>query len=113
MALFNFKPRFEKETYFNPNIGEPIMKSLKEGVEICIWDQENYLGGHYLDMGCPYFFGGAVALLPFMMPKIIPKSWTRGIWNFKSCPGPVGALVIMFTSAYFSFKINVAWPKNF
>jgi len=89
--------KIEKKPILNPNIGEPIMKSLKEGVKF-VFGTKIILGAITLDM-VAVLFGGAVALLPIYAQDIL-KVGPEGFGILRAAPA-VGALVIMFTSAYF------------
>ena len=89
--------KIEKKPILNPNIGEPVMKSLKEGVKF-VFGTKIILGAITLDM-VAVLFGGAVALLPIYAQDIL-KVGPEGFGILRAAPA-VGALVIMFTSAYF------------
>lgn len=86
-----------KKPILNPNIGEPIMKSLKEGIKF-VMNTKVILGAITLDM-IAVLFGGAVALLPIYAQDIL-KVGPEGFGILRAAPA-VGALIIMFTSAYF------------
>lgn len=81
----------------NPKIGENIFKSLREGVKF-VFHTKVILGALTLDM-IAVLFGGAVALLPVFAQDIL-KVGSQGFGILRAAPA-VGALVIMFTSAYF------------
>ncbi|MCM4154019.1 MFS transporter [Arenibacter sp. N53] len=89
--------KIKKKPILNPNIGEPIFKSLKEGVKF-VFGTKIILGAITLDM-VAVLFGGAVALLPIYAQDIL-KVGPEGFGILRAAPA-VGALVIMFTSAYF------------
>ncbi|MCK0148110.1 MFS transporter [Arenibacter sp. F26102] len=89
--------KIEKKPILNPNIGEPVIKSLKEGVKF-VFGTKIILGAITLDM-VAVLFGGAVALLPIYAQDIL-KVGPEGFGILRAAPA-VGALVIMFTSAYF------------
>lgn len=86
----------------NPNIGEPIMKSLKEGIKF-VMNTRVILGALTLDMFA-VLFGGAVALLPIYAQDIL-KVGPEGFGILRAAPA-VGALLIMFTSAHFPLNKN-------
>ncbi len=86
-----------KKPILNPNIGEPIMKSLKEGIRF-VMGTRIILGVLTLDM-IAVLFGGAVALLPIFAQDILHVG-PEGFGLLRAAPA-VGALIIMFTSAYF------------
>lgn len=86
-----------KKPILNPNIGEPVLKSLKEGVKFVL-NTKVILGAITLDMFA-VLFGGAVALLPIYAQDIL-KVGPEGFGVLRAAPA-VGALLIMFTSAYF------------
>lgn len=99
MVALSFIP---KKPILNPNIGENVFKSLKEGIQF-IKDSKVILGALTLDM-VAVLFGGAVALLPVYAQDIL-KVGPEGFGILRAAPA-VGALLIMFTSAYFPLNKN-------
>ncbi len=91
-----------KKPILNPNLGEPIMKSLKEGIKF-VKNTRVILGALTLDMFA-VLFGGAVALLPIYAQDIL-KVGPEGFGILRAAPA-VGALLIMFTSAHFPLNKN-------
>lgn len=91
-----------KKPILNPNIGEPIMKSLKEGIKF-VMNTRVILGALTLDMFA-VLFGGAVALLPIYAQDIL-KVGPEGFGILRAAPA-VGALLIMFTSTHFPLNKN-------
>ncbi len=94
-----------KKPILNPNIGEPVMKSLKEGVRFVLGTRV-ILGAITLDMFA-VLFGGAVALLPIYAQDIL-KVGPEGFGILRAAPA-VGALIIMFTSTYFPLNKNAGY----
>ena len=94
-----------RKPIMNPNIGEPIMKSLKEGIKF-VKNTRVILGAITLDMFA-VLFGGAVALLPIYAQDIL-KVGPEGFGILRAAPA-VGALLIMFTSAYFPLNKNAGY----
>lgn len=94
-----------KKPIMNPNIGEPIVKSLKEGIKF-VRNTRVILGALTLDMFA-VLFGGAVALLPIYAQDIL-KVGPEGFGILRAAPA-VGALIIMFTSAYFPLNKNAGY----
>ncbi|MDC6350296.1 MFS transporter [Zeaxanthinibacter sp. PT1] len=86
-----------KKPILNPKIGEPMRKSLREGIKF-VWNTKIILGAITLDM-IAVLFGGAVALLPIFAQDIL-KVGAEGFGILRAAPA-VGAFLIMFTSAYF------------
>lgn len=86
-----------KKPILNPKIGEPVMKSLKEGVHY-VFSTKIILGAIALDMFA-VLFGGAVALLPIFAQDIL-KVGPQGFGVLRAAPA-VGAVLIMFTSAHY------------
>ncbi len=86
----------------NPKIGEPVMQSLKEGLKF-VFGTKIILGALTLDM-IAVLFGGAVALLPIYAQDIL-KVGPEGFGILRAAPA-VGALIMMFTSAYFPLNRN-------
>ncbi|MDN3723589.1 MFS transporter [Aequorivita sp. SDUM287046] len=91
-----------KKPILNPNIGEPVMKSLREGIKF-VMNTRVILGALTLDMFA-VLFGGAVALLPIYAQDIL-KVGPEGFGILRAAPA-VGALLIMFTSAHFPLNKN-------
>ncbi|OAB78025.1 MFS transporter [Cochleicola gelatinilyticus] len=101
LALF-FLFQIPKKPILNPNLGEPVLKSLKEGIQF-VRNTPVILGALTLDMFA-VLFGGAVALLPIFAQDIL-KVGPQGFGVLRAAPA-VGALLIMFTSAYFPLNKN-------
>lgn len=97
LIAFLLLTRIPKKPILNPKIGEPVMKSLKEGVKF-VWNTKVILGAITLDM-IAVLFGGAVALLPIYAQDILHVG-AEGFGILRAAPA-VGALIIMFTAAYF------------
>ncbi|HBY68968.1 MAG TPA: MFS transporter [Flavobacteriaceae bacterium] len=91
-----------KKPVLNPNIGEPVMKSLKGGLKF-VFNNKVILGALSLDM-IAVLFGGAVALLPIFAQDILHVG-SEGFGILRAAPA-VGAAIIMFTSAYFPLNKN-------
>ena len=89
--------QISRKPILNPKIGEPVMKSLKEGVKF-VYNSKIILGAIGLDM-VAVLFGGAVALLPVYAQDIL-KVGPEGFGILRAAPA-VGAVIIMFTSAYY------------
>ena len=92
-----FLLQIPEKPILNPKIGEPVMKSLREGVKFVL-DTKIILGAIALDM-VAVLFGGAVALLPIYAQDIL-KVGPEGFGVLRAAPA-VGAVIIMFTSAYY------------
>ncbi|GHC51463.1 MFS transporter [Ulvibacter litoralis] len=91
-----------KKPILNPNIGEPVLKSLKEGIRF-VFSTKIILGALTLDMFA-VLFGGAMALLPIFAQDILHVG-SQGFGILRAAPA-VGALLIMFTSAHFPLNKN-------
>ena len=89
--------QIERKPIMNPKIGEPVLQSLKEGIQF-VRNSKAVLGALSLDM-IAVLFGGAVALLPIYAQDIL-KVGPQGFGVLRAAPA-VGALITMFTSAYF------------
>ncbi len=94
--------QISKKPILNPKIGEPVFKSLREGIKF-VFNTKVILGALTLDM-IAVLFGGAVALLPIFAQDIL-KVGSEGFGLLRAAPA-VGSLMIMFTSAYFPLKKN-------
>ncbi|MAW95232.1 MULTISPECIES: MFS transporter [unclassified Leeuwenhoekiella] len=89
--------QIKRKPILNPKIGEPVLQSLKEGIQF-VRNSKAVLGALSLDM-IAVLFGGAVALLPIYAQDIL-KVGPQGFGILRAAPA-VGALITMFTSAYF------------
>ncbi len=85
-----------KKPILNPKIGEPVLQSLKEGVQF-VFKTRAILGALSLDM-IAVLFGGAVALLPVFAQDIL-KVGSEGFGILRAAPA-VGAFLTMLTTAY-------------
>ncbi|WP_031428183.1 MFS transporter [Flavimarina sp. Hel_I_48] len=94
-----------KKPILNPKIGENVFESLKEGIRF-VRKTKVVLSALTLDM-IAVLFGGAVALLPIYAQDIL-KVGPEGFGILRAAPA-VGALLIMFTSAYFPLNKNAGW----
>jgi MFS family permease len=88
--------QIERKPILNPKIGEPVMKSLKEGVRF-VFKTKAILGALTLDM-VAVLFGGAVALLPIFAQDIL-KVGSEGFGVLRAAPA-VGAFLTMLVTAY-------------
>ncbi len=88
--------QIEKKPILNPKIGEPVMKSLKEGVRF-VFKTKAILGALTLDM-VAVLFGGAIALLPIFAQDIL-KVGSEGFGVLRAAPA-VGAFLTMLVTAY-------------
>ncbi|WP_274474961.1 MFS transporter [Mangrovimonas aestuarii] len=95
IALVNLL-RIPKKPILNPKIGEPVMKSLKEGLKF-VFNTKAVFGALTLDM-IAVLFGGAVALLPVFAQDIL-KVGSQGFGILRAAPA-VGAFITMLITAY-------------
>lgn len=86
----------------NPNIGEPIMDSLKEGVKF-VYQNKTILGALSLDM-VAVLFGGAVSLLPIFAQDIL-KVGPEGFGILRAAPA-IGAFITLLITAYVPLNKN-------
>ena len=101
IALLNV----EKKPIHNPKIGEPIFKSLKEGI-LFVKNEKVILGAITLDM-IAVLFGGAVALLPVFAQDILEVG-SKGFGFLRAAPA-VGAFITMIISAYMPLNKNAGY----
>ncbi|MDN6280199.1 MAG: MFS transporter [Psychroflexus sp.] len=94
--------KISKKPILNQKIGEPVFQSLREGVKF-VFNTKIILGALTLDM-VAVLFGGAVALLPIFAQDILNVG-SEGFGILRAAPA-VGALLMMFTSAYFPLHKN-------
>jgi len=92
----------KKKPILNPKIGEPILNSLKEGLSF-VFKTKSILIAITLDM-IAVLFGGAIALLPIYAQDILNVG-SQGFGILRAAPA-VGALIIMFMSAYIPVTKN-------
>lgn len=94
--------QISKKPILNPKIGEPIMQSLKEGLDF-VFKTKAVFGALTLDM-IAVLFGGAVALLPIFAQDILNVG-PQGFGVLRAAPA-VGAFLMMFVSAYVPLTKN-------
>lgn len=87
IALF----QIESKPILNPKLGEPIFKSLKEGISF-VFQNKTVLNALSLDMFA-VLFGGAVALLPIFAQDIL-KVGSEGFGILRAAPA-IGGLITM------------------
>ena len=92
----------KKKPILNPKIGEPIIDSLKVGLSF-VFKTKAILVAITLDM-VAVLFGGAIALLPIFAQDILNVG-SQGFGMLRAAPA-VGALIIMFVSAYMPVTKN-------
>ena len=92
----------KKKPILNPKIGEPILDSLKQGLSFVFRTKAIFVSIS-LDM-VAVLFGGAIALLPIYAQDILHVG-SEGFGILRAAPA-VGALIVMFTSAYIPVKKN-------
>jgi MFS family permease len=97
LIAFTALLQIPRKPILNPKIGEPIKQSLLEGIRFVL-QTKIILGALTLDMFA-VLFGGAMALLPIYAQDILHVG-SQGFGILRAAPA-VGALIIMFTSAYF------------
>lgn len=92
----------KRKPILNPNIGEPVIRSLKEGIKF-VYKTKAILGALTLDM-ISVLFGGAVALLPVFAQDIL-KVGPEGFGALRAAPA-VGAFLTMLITAYIPISKN-------
>jgi len=101
VALFSLM-KISKKPILNPKIGEPVLKSLKEGVKF-VYQTKAIFGAITLDM-IAVLFGGAVALLPIYAQDIL-KVGSEGFGILRAAPA-IGAFITMLITAYIPISKN-------
>ncbi|MGB3607270.1 MAG: MFS transporter [Psychroserpens sp.] len=98
LVLFSLLVLFqiEKKPILNPKIGEPVMQSLKEGVNF-VFKSKAILGALTLDM-ISVLFGGAIALAAVFATDIL-KVGPQGFGILVAAPN-VGSFLTMLVTAY-------------
>ena len=102
IALFLAVFFIKKKPILNPNIGEPILKSLKAGISF-VYKTKAILVAITLDMFA-VLFGGAIALLPIYAQDILLVG-SEGFGILRAAPA-VGSVIIMFISAHIPLTRN-------
>lgn len=88
--------RIKRKPILNPNIGEPVIKSLKEGVNF-VFKTKAILGALTLDM-ISVLFGGAIALAAVFATDIL-NAGPEGFGILVAAPN-VGSFLTMLVTAY-------------
>ncbi|KAB8155637.1 MFS transporter [Kordia sp. TARA_039_SRF] len=91
-----------KKPIMNPNIGENVWKSLKEGITF-VKNEKVILGALTLDM-IAVLLGGAVALLPIFAKSILNVGALG--FGILSAAASIGALITMLITAYIPVSTN-------
>lgn len=86
----------KRKPILNPKIGEPIFKSLGQGIKF-VFHTKAIFGAITLDM-VSVLFGGAVALLPVYAQDIL-KVGPEGFGALRAAPA-IGASITMLATAY-------------
>jgi len=94
--------QIKKKPILNPKLGEPVIQSLKEGVQF-VFKTKAILGALTLDM-VAVLFGGAIALLPVFAQDIL-KVGSEGFGVLRAAPA-VGAFLTMLITAYLPISKN-------
>lgn len=84
----------------NPNLGEPVFKSLKKGISF-VFQNKTILNALSLDMFA-VLFGGAVALLPIFATDIL-KVGSQGFGILRAAPA-IGGLITMLLATHFELN---------
>lgn len=101
IALF-FLFKIEKKPILNPKLGEPILKSLTEGIKF-VYNTKEILGAITLDM-VAVLFGGAIALLPIYAQDILEVG-PKGFGVLRAAPA-IGSFITILAVAYFPLTKN-------
>ena len=88
--------QIERKPILNPKLGEPIFKSLKEGLSF-VFHSKPILNAISLDMFA-VLFGGAVALLPIFAQDIL-KVGSEGFGILRAAPAIGGLLTMLIATS--------------
>lgn len=88
--------QIESKPILNPKRGEPVMTSLKEGINF-VFQNKTILNAISLDMFA-VLFGGAVALIPVFATDIL-KVGSEGFGILRAAPA-IGGLITMLIATY-------------
>ena len=94
--------KISRKPILNPKIGEPVLQSLKEGLNF-VFKSKAIFGALTLDM-IAVLFGGAVALLPIFAQDILQVG-AEGFGVLRAAPA-VGAALTMLGSTHFPIHKN-------
>ncbi|QCX02027.1 MFS transporter [Aggregatimonas sangjinii] len=94
--------RISRKPIMNPKIGEPVLQSLREGLQF-VFRSKAVFGALTLDM-IAVLFGGAVALLPIFAQDILQVG-AEGFGVLRAAPA-VGAAITMIGSTRFPVHKN-------
>ena len=94
--------RIPKKPILNPKIGEPVLESLKEGLQF-VFKTKAVFGALTLDM-IAVLFGGAIALLPIYAQDILHVG-AEGFGVLRAAPA-IGAAITMLGSTRFPLHKN-------
>ncbi len=94
--------KIKRKPILNPKIGEPVLQSLKEGVNF-VFKTKAILGALTLDM-FSVLFGGAIALLAVFAEDIL-KVGPQGFGILVAAPS-VGSFLTMLVTAYIPISKN-------
>lgn len=94
--------QIDKKPILNPKIGEPVLDSLKEGLQF-VFKTKAVFGALTLDM-IAVLFGGAVALLPIFAQDILGVG-SEGFGVLRAAPA-VGAAITMLGATRFPLYKN-------
>ncbi|HNR86535.1 MAG TPA: MFS transporter [Taishania sp.] len=97
-----FLVQIEKKPILNPKIGEPVLQSLKVGLNF-VFKTKEILGALSLDM-IAVLFGGAVALLPLFAQDILHVG-SQGFGFLRAAPA-VGSFLTLIATAYLPIAKN-------
>ncbi len=94
--------KISKKPILNPKIGEPILQSLKGGLQF-VFNSKAIFGALSLDM-IAVLFGGAIALLPIYAQDILHVG-SEGFGILRAAPA-VGASITMLSATRFPLYKN-------
>jgi MFS family permease len=94
--------QIESKPILNPKRGEPVMTSLKEGINF-VFQNKTILNAISLDMFA-VLFGGAVALIPVFATDIL-KVGSEGFGILRAAPA-IGGLITMLIATYIPLNNN-------
>lgn len=92
-----FVLRISRKPILNPKLGEPVLKSLKDGLKF-VFNSQAISGALTIDM-IAVLFGGAVALLPIYAQDILHVG-SEGFGILRAAPA-IGASITMLGSTRF------------
>lgn len=97
LLAFSSLLKIKRKPILNPNIGEPVFQSLRNGIRF-VYNTKEIFGALTLDM-IAVLFGGAITLAPIFAQDILEVG-SKGYGILRAAPA-AGSFITMLLSTYF------------